>query len=105
MISPTVGRVVWYRPALSDPIVNHGSQPLAAIVAYVWSDSMVNLAVFDHNGQSHSRTSVRLLQEGEAPPTPSAYCEWMPYQLGQAKRTEAAEAAAAFEKKAIGALV
>lgn len=78
-IKPTVGRVVWYWPMTSDQIVGGGDQPLAAIVAHVWTDSCINLAVFDANGVAHNRTSVLLVQEGE--PKPGAgFAEWMPYQ-------------------------
>lgn len=84
VIKPTVGRVVWFRfqPDLS---------PLAAIVAHVWSDSCVNLAIFGQDGvpMSNPPTSVRLIQEGETPPVGCCYCEWMPYQIGQAKKHEA----------------
>ena len=61
-ILPTVGRVVWFTPsrltgdgrfALID-----GRKPLAAIVAHVFNDGLVNLAGFDSNGTPHSRTSV-----------------------------------------------
>lgn len=91
MIKPTVGRVVWYTPVDNAPEgVNHKGQPFAAIVTYVFHDRMVNLAVFDHNGVAQSRTSVPLVQEGEQPPNGSPYCEWMPYQIGQAKKHEAA---------------
>src|SRR6266481_1667828 len=95
MISPTVGRVVWYRPGPYDRsgstmTIHEDGQPLAAIVAYVWSDALVNLTVSDHNGTPHSRTSVTLHQgEGECPSSP--YCEWMPYQKGQAAKTEQLE--------------
>jgi hypothetical protein len=55
---------------------------------------MVNLTVFDHNGCPHSRTSITLIQEGDDPNLIGgrAWCEWMPYQKGQAAKTEAAEA-------------
>lgn len=94
MIQPTIGRVVWYHPTPGENIVgNDGAQPLAAIVAHVWSDTCVNLAVFDANGASTNRTSVLLVQEGN--PVPGCgYCEWMPYQKGQAAKTEALEAKA-----------
>lgn len=92
MIKPTVGRVVLFYPLDRHP----NEQPLAAIVVAVWGDRCVNLAVFKSNGvpMSHPPTSVTLVQEGDPVPTGLSYCTWMPYQLGQAARTEAAEAAA-----------
>lgn len=101
MIKPTVGRVVWYTPS---PIGVDGSgrkifqfpctvgQPLAAIIAYVHSDSMVNLTVFDANGESHGVCSVDLIQDGQPKPEFGRYCEWMPYQKGQAAKTGQVEA-------------
>ena len=87
MIKPTIGRVVWYRPNSADP----DAQPNAALVCFVHSDTCVNLAVFDANGIPSSQTSVHLRQsDDEMPPKP--YCEWMPYQKGQAAKTEAIEA-------------
>jgi hypothetical protein len=86
MIKPTVGRVVWFHEAF---VPDTKEQPRAAIVCYVHSDRCVNLAVFDVNGNSTSRTSVALRQEGDEAPA-YAFCEWMPYQLGQAAKTEAA---------------
>ena len=96
MIKPTVGRVVLFTPAVSDlpadKLCQNGIQPLAAIIVYVWSDTCVNLAVFDANGQSHSRTSVPLLDlNDETRQGMSYFCEWMPYQVGQAAKTETAE--------------
>lgn len=91
MIKPTVGRVVWYRPNETDAItlgVGLGRQPLAAHVAYVHSDTMVNLMVIDPNGYPRSRTSVRLMQEGLPALAGESFCEWMPYQVGQAKKHE-----------------
>jgi hypothetical protein len=90
MIEPTVGRVVWYRPNETEQIKS--DQPLAAIVAYVHNPRLVNLAVFEPNGNHHSRTSVTLVQEGDAYLAGSSFCEWMPYQKGQAAKAEAAEA-------------
>lgn len=92
VITPTPGRVVWYHPsqdeinaaqfACSDP-----SQPLAATVAYVWNDRMVNLSVVDQNGNQFRRTSVALVQPGDEPKHTSEgpFATWMPYQIGQAK--------------------
>ena len=88
MIKPTVGRVVWFYKY----VTGQGHKgPLAAHVAYVHSDMRVNLMVIDENGNPRSETSVRLIQEGEEAPTRN-YCEWMPYQKGQATKTEALEA-------------
>lgn len=96
MIKPTVGRVVWFRPSLNAAAeggftYHNNGQPLAAIVAYVWGDRMVNLAVFDSNGVLHSKTSVPLVQDGDEPSPDGYYCEWMPYQKGQAAKTEQLE--------------
>jgi hypothetical protein len=95
MIKPTIGRVVWFHPSNDGGESGFAPSPIcAAIVAYVHSDTCVNLAVFDGNGAAHSKTSVTLIQEGDAAPA-GYYCEWMPYQKGQAAKTEALEAAAA----------
>ena len=93
MIKPTVGRVVWYTPSTYDheKMAAAQPQPLAAIVAHVWSDTCVNLAVFDANGIAHNRTSVLLVQDDAARPD-AGFCEWMPYQKGQAAKYEALEA-------------
>lgn len=84
MIKPTVGRVVWFYPLGSKPT----DQPLAAIVAHVWSDTCVNLAIFNANGVPMEKppTSVFLVQEGAEVPSGGFYCAWMPYQIGQAKK-------------------
>lgn len=89
MIKPTIGRVVWYRANDNDPIKLDSKQPLAALVTYVHSDRMVNLVVFDPNGVPASRTSVTLVQEGDGILNGSSYAEWMPFQVGQAKKHEA----------------
>lgn len=94
MIYPTPGRVVWYHPSASEAgfAVPGDGQPCAAIVARVWTDRMVNLAVFDANGACHSRTSVKLLQDDDKPDFEGQpHARWMPYQVGQAAKTEAAE--------------
>lgn len=84
-INPTVGRVVWfYDGSTAQP------GPYAAIVAFVHDPRMVNLAVFDANGVPCWRTSVPLVQDGDERPH-GPYCEWMPYQKGQAAKTEALE--------------
>jgi hypothetical protein len=88
MITPTVGRVVWYHAPSSTP----DAQPQAAIIAFVHSDCLVNLHVIDANGVASGATSVVLVQEGDTAPAAGFYCEWMPYQKGQAAKTEAVQA-------------
>jgi hypothetical protein len=84
MIVPTIGRQVWYWPAKPPAPLKPVTQPLAATVCFVHSDRMVNLQVIDPNGNASPASSVTLRQpEDEAPQ--GAYCEWMPFQVGQAK--------------------
>lgn len=84
MITPTVGRVVWFHPLKApDDLAKfaqaHDGRPMAAIIANVWSDTCVNLAVIDPNGVMHQRTSVFLYQ-GDGDKPSCGYAEWMPYQ-------------------------
>lgn len=92
MITPTVGRMVWYRPeGDSFEGIDCNGQPLAATVSHVWHDRCVNLSVCDPNGNWHGRTSVVLVQDDEPIPDTGSFCEWMPYQKGQAAKAEALE--------------
>lgn len=92
MIKPTIGRVVWYHPDLSDMqrfpnlmIDTNGEQPHAAMIVHVWSDTCVNLVIYDKNGVPFNRTSVYLRQP-DVPKPEYAHCEWMPFQIGQAAK-------------------
>lgn len=87
MIRPTIGRVVWYFRGQSD-------QPEAALVTYVHSDQCINIGGFDKDGRHIAASEVYLHQDGDLPEGLANWCEWMPYQKGQAAKTEAAEAAA-----------
>jgi hypothetical protein len=103
MIKPTVGRQVWYRPSVSDqlgpvPMSVAGSiqrgeaQPLAATIIAVWSDRCVNVQITDVVGRVFTKTSLRLLQEGDDTPKNGAgdeiygYAEWVPFQQSQVKK-------------------
>ena len=109
IIKPTVGRIVLYVPFVSGAhdqglpdhdrnMARNGNQPLPAIVTMVHEDSdteegdFVNLTVFDTMGVSHGRQDVRLVQDSDEVPEDGAYCEWMPYQKGQAAKYEESEA-------------
>lgn len=97
-IEPTVGRVVHY--------VKDGAV-LAAIVAAVHSDECVTLSVIDANGNprgvgfvQHEDAIVTIKDDESGLVTSPAHAtgdgcwRWMPYQLGQAAKTEAVIAAA-----------
>lgn len=111
VITPSVGRKVWYRPSKNDLLGPGGmvcsanmqdptsGQPLDATVLAVWGDRCVNVLVLDIAGKPFTKMSVRLLQEGdEKPKDPEGnnvggYVEWMPYQQGQAKKHDAEQQA------------
>jgi len=106
VITPTVGRKVWFRPNgntllrragtteyMPSHLTTMGDQPLDATVVYVWNDRMVNLAVLDHYGHPFIATSVPMLQPGDPVPAVGFYAEWMPYQQGQARRDAAIDRA------------
>lgn len=109
VIKPTVGRKVYYRPSQHDlkgpvPMMISGSlesgnsAPLDATVIAVWGDRMINVLVTDITGRQFPVLSVDLLQPGEEPKTDAngkvigRYCEWMPYQVGQAAQHPAVAA-------------
>lgn len=96
IIVPTVGRVVWYWPRGER---QPDQQPWLAHICYVNGDGTVNLLTADRWGVPHPKVNVRLVQDGETPPSPEHYCEFMPFQKGQAARTEAAEAKIAAQQK------
>lgn len=73
-MKPTIGRVVLFHPI--------EGQTHAAVIAFVHSNTLVNLAAFDQNGVAYGRTSVTLIQRTETPPEFSMWCEWpMPVDL------------------------
>lgn len=96
MIQPTVGRVLWFHPAVDEKgRANLKEHPgfafaptCAAIIAGVVSNSVVNLTVFDSTGVAFAKDSVNLIQDDEDGPATGNFAEWMPYQKGQAAKTE-----------------
>lgn len=97
IISPTIGRRVWYWPSdldrgllefkpqsIIEADANSG-QACDAGVVRVFNDRLVNLSVTDHNGNVHKRTSVTLYQPGDnITHSNGGYCTWMDYQVKQA---------------------
>ena len=102
MIEPTNGRIVWYTPYDNEIIGSFGMCvqrdsdgkiiPLAADVVAVWGPRCINLLVKDANGKTFVCTSRPLLQDDDARPEHGGFAEWMPYQMGQAAKTEKLEA-------------
>lgn len=101
-IKPTEGRIVLFCPT-QEYIAQRGFQavshhePMAAMIAYVHPSGLVNLSVTDHHGRQHGVQNVQLLQSADDAKFDSegrlikGYCTWMPYQKGQAAKTEALE--------------
>lgn len=88
-IEPTIGRRVWYRPDARMGATNFhilGDQPMDAGIVFVWGQRLVNLDVTDHAGVHHAFTSVTLLQPGDKEPENGGFCQWMPFQIGQARK-------------------
>lgn len=100
MIVPTVGRVVHFHPHPAESFA-FSDQPLAALVTYVHSNTMVNVVVFDSNGHAHAKTSIRLQQDEPLFVEAGNFVAWMPYQVGQAAKTEKAEAALALAEQPV----
>jgi hypothetical protein len=82
-IKPTLGRVLWFTP---HPAAGIQDQQTAHI-AKVNDDGTLNLMVIAPDGYPYGVQSVPLVQDDEDKPS-SAYAEWMPYQLGQAAKTQ-----------------
>lgn len=90
MIQPTNGRIVLFTPVEGDLRFNRlNAEPMSAMVVHVWDNRRVNLSVFDHVGIQRSMLNVTLLQDDDAKPLNGPFCEWMPYQKGQAARHDA----------------
>ena len=73
VITPTPGRIVWFHPAPHDGMAQLNGQPLAAIVAGVHHDRLVNLSVFDAYGNTQQRSNVTLVQPIDTLPDGGAY--------------------------------
>lgn len=85
MITPTIGRKVWYWPPLTHGGNLDSKQPFDATVCFVFQgDAHINIAYRDHLGRANHSGNVPLWQgEGDRPE--GNFAEWMPFQIGQAK--------------------
>ncbi len=99
-IRPTIGRRVWFRPSADylarNPTMTqlNPEQAMDAGIVYVHHDHMVNLQVADHVGRQFMVPSVPLLAGAwEASDGLDFAAEWMPFQKGQAAKSEVSEKA------------
>lgn len=89
MIKPTVGRIIWVR---NRPGSINSVQPEAGQVVFVHGNQSVNVVGHDGNGTPFVLMSLYLAQEGIPLPFEGMlHAEWMPYQVGQAAKTEELE--------------
>ncbi|HHA2676627.1 TPA: Gp49 family protein [Stenotrophomonas maltophilia] len=97
VIKPSVGRKVWFYPGGGMwpagmqvfPASDYDAgrpQPLDATIVYVHTDRLVSLRVIDHAGHAFPVRSVQLVQPGDEACGTGHRAEWMPYQVGQAKK-------------------
>ncbi len=98
IIKPSVGRKVWFWPESfgewpkgmtvipRGEDEQDGPQPLDATIVYVHNDRLVNLLVVDHAGAMFPIQNVQLIQPGDQACAAGHRAEWMPYQVGQAKK-------------------
>jgi len=79
MITPTVGRIIWYKSDLED------GRFWPAMLCFINEDGTINIGGHDHNGAPFQVTNVNLHQGPSEECDHGAAC-WMPYQ--QAKQVE-----------------
>lgn len=63
-MKPTVGRIVHFVPPED---AGWKGQHMAAIVTHVWSEKMINAAIFNPNGETFGKTSIEEDPEGKKP--------------------------------------
>lgn len=88
-ITPTIGRIVWFKSKVGDIVKDEAP----AIVTRVFSDTCVNLTVFQDGGQPINASSVVMTEDFEASGQHNGW-RWMPYQREQAAKHAAEDASA-----------
>lgn len=88
-IVPTIGRQVWFWASGAKRVKadsDKSVQPEAATVVYVCDERCVNLQVLDVKGRSRAVLRAVLIQPDDTwNESTGAHCQWMPYQVGQAR--------------------
>lgn len=97
IILPTLGRVVWFKPGKGSPQVPSTNGYCTAQIIDVLDYETVNLVVVDSAGTRHVLDHIDLVQDEsllcEDEHQIGGYAVWMPYQKGQAAKTESLEEA------------
>lgn len=81
-ITPTVGRVIWYWPSadvlLAGAAYYNPDQPMAATIAAVSPEELVNLSVYDHDGKQFAVKGVEIYegQELAKPEDIHGFAQW-----------------------------
>lgn len=90
VIPPTTGRrVLVFAPKMNGVHCSNPKAPFDGGIAYVHSDTMINVGYTDHNGEAHGQTSVKLLDRAQTTSDEHGkewYAVWMEYQFNQALR-------------------
>lgn len=89
----TVGRQVYYYPTQEERdagIRQNNREPLSGNVAAVWASDIITLAGNDANGISFAAREIAFINDTptEDQKEKGGFACWMPYQLGQQKKTE-----------------
>lgn len=90
-IEPSLGRIVWFFPPI-DSGRHEDGQPFGSMIAGVNDDGTINLLVAARDGSPYGVQNVTLLQDGDDIDQDQAHAVWMPFQKGQAAKTEALQA-------------
>jgi hypothetical protein len=81
-MKPTVGRMVYYK-SYGTPGGEYQSEDRAAIITRVHTDTCVDLCVFNPTGLFFNTSVIQGSDGGQ--------WDWMPYQKGQAEKTNELE--------------
>ena len=86
-IPPSVGRVVWFWDQVATG--DEPEQPMRADICHVNADGSINLSVNDHIGKQFTYLQCALHQGDAAGCSlPRPFATWMPYQKGQAAKSD-----------------
>lgn len=99
VIVPTVGRKIWlwwsgadrlsYEQQLADGDNHPTVQPLDASICRTFNDHLISVTAASGGFAPVLYTSVQLIQDGEPYDLHTGlHCQWMPFQVGQAKAAQ-----------------